>query len=853
MTKKIMLSFFGCLCVSFLGVQFWQYRYQTQSVDFATSTQAPTPLTKDDYHQNVQTIFDSKCVSCHSCYNSPCQLDLTSFEAVMRGANKSDVYSPGLMARNPTRMYRDAFTTEQWRDLKFYPVISVAHDGRPLPEASPLYRLLELRQNNPNVRFEYQAEESRSCPNLNLGYSADDRRRSKNDNPERELTIFMRENPHAGMPYGFPPLKTTESDLIKKWIEDEFPGPSPAATAYTHEPTGADVSIAEIKNWEDYFNATDLKSQLISRYIYEHLFLAHIYFKNEPTEFFRLVRAKNQTGKVDEMPTRRPYDRPTGPFYYRLTKVYSTIAHKNHIPYKFSPERRTHWTELFRDTVAPPAMPPYDEAGANPFVTFQNIPAKSRYQFLLDDSYYHVMTFIKGPVCRGNTALNVIDDNFWVMFVDPERDITVNDPAFFKQAAVNLAPPAAEGNWISNKDLENYAHIRDKFLSVTDLKYRMYDEAGVPRDENFVWDGGQNSNPNALLTVLRHTDSALVMRGAHGVMPKTLWILDYPIFEDIYYNLVAGFDVYGSALHQFRTRMHMDISRVSSQDLFLTMLPKEVRVPARDLWTTDSPEKNSDKLLAFLESFRNLTAFRRMKVTYVFKGKNVPSNLDVNSQDPKIAKEEVLKILFSGRLAKVFPKRDLLNARALEVSMNGAVDTPEEVEATLQNIVDIPSASWSDLPDVSMLKVNLPNGRSSFYTMVLNRDHYNVSFMITEGHNLNPAGNSLSILPGFASSYPNFYFEFPSSATPDFVKYLSDLRAAGTGDAQAKALQALVNKFGITRYYSEPSKDGDHKKDKDFWTYHKEFTEAFKALDKIEGGVLDLNRYMNFAKDTVRE
>ena len=31
------------------------------------------------------------------------------------------------------------------------------------------------------------------------------------------------------------------------------------------------------------------------------------------------------------------------------------------------------------------------------------------------------MNFIKGPVCRGQVALNVIDDQFWVFFVQPDE------------------------------------------------------------------------------------------------------------------------------------------------------------------------------------------------------------------------------------------------------------------------------------------------------------------------------------------------------------------------------------------------------------------------------------------------
>ena len=53
---------------------------------------------------------------------------------------------------------------------------------------------------------------------------------------------------------------------------------------------------------------------------------------------------------------------------------------------------------------------------SNPFKAFKDIPPRSRYEFLLDDARYFIEGFIKGPVCRGMIALNVIEDQFWVAF-----------------------------------------------------------------------------------------------------------------------------------------------------------------------------------------------------------------------------------------------------------------------------------------------------------------------------------------------------------------------------------------------------------------------------------------------------
>ena len=67
-------------------------------------------------------------------------------------------------------------------------------------------------------------------------------------------------------------------------------------------------------------------------------------------------------------------------------------------------------------------LPSYaPEVAANPFIAFRELPLDGRYRFLLDEAAYFVMNFIKGPVCRGQVALDVIEDRFWVFFVDQAR------------------------------------------------------------------------------------------------------------------------------------------------------------------------------------------------------------------------------------------------------------------------------------------------------------------------------------------------------------------------------------------------------------------------------------------------
>ena len=83
------------------------------------------PAQKVDYLKEVKPILDNRCVVCHSCYNSPCQLKLSSFEGLDRGSSKEKVYlGERLKAQDPSRLFIDAQTTQQWREKGFTSVIN---------------------------------------------------------------------------------------------------------------------------------------------------------------------------------------------------------------------------------------------------------------------------------------------------------------------------------------------------------------------------------------------------------------------------------------------------------------------------------------------------------------------------------------------------------------------------------------------------------------------------------------------------------------------------------------------------------------------------------------------------------
>ena len=77
------------------------------------------------YDEEVRPVLENRCVVCHGCYDAPCQLKLSSPEGIHRGANKEKVYNAGRFdAAEPTRLFIDAMTTEEWRQKGFDTVLN---------------------------------------------------------------------------------------------------------------------------------------------------------------------------------------------------------------------------------------------------------------------------------------------------------------------------------------------------------------------------------------------------------------------------------------------------------------------------------------------------------------------------------------------------------------------------------------------------------------------------------------------------------------------------------------------------------------------------------------------------------
>ena len=83
------------------------------------------------FDESVKPVLENRCVVCHGCTDAPCQLKLSSYEGITRGANKDRVYNgTRLSGVPPSRLFIDARTTPEWRSKGFHAVVA-EHEKTP--------------------------------------------------------------------------------------------------------------------------------------------------------------------------------------------------------------------------------------------------------------------------------------------------------------------------------------------------------------------------------------------------------------------------------------------------------------------------------------------------------------------------------------------------------------------------------------------------------------------------------------------------------------------------------------------------------------------------------------------------
>ncbi|MEZ8104352.1 fatty acid cis/trans isomerase [Vibrio cortegadensis] len=766
-------------CAVYAGLNYDQLFGPQQVRDRQAPLQSPQA---HFFLDEVKPIIDKRCVVCHACYDAPCQLKMSSVEGIDRGASKEKIYQgTRLTASKPTRLFEDAQLTQEWRDSGFHPVLNerVQNPTANL-DAGLVARLLSQKENHPLPQqvqlegFDFSTDRDQQCPTI------------------EEYAQYEQDYPTWGMPYGMPNLEASDYKTLMVWLEN-------GAIMNEHIPLSMDEQ-SKIAQYEALLNNSSRKSQLTARYLYEHLFLFHLYFSELPSHprFFTLVRSETPPGEpVKRIATRRPYDDPNvDRVYYRLIPEQGTIVDKTHMPYALNSDRIGKWKEWFIDAdYDVEQLPSYHvEVAANPMTSFHSLPVIARFNFLVDNAQNTIMAFIKGPVCRGQLALNVINDRFWVFFVDPQKANLPEINDFYYSQEQNLKLPGElESNTLPLTNWVTYARQQARYLDGKSEFTNQWFKGADYLNTSILWNGEQR-NPNAALTVFRHFDSASVVQGLVGDKPKTAWVLDYALLERIHYLLVAGFDVYGNFGHQLITRMYMDFLRLEGESNFLTLLPKDVRHQEQSSWYQNQSAQLSD----FLQ--RNIRPFEQ-ESSEIYK-----------TDDPK--SELYDKI--------VNHLKPVLNDRY------DIVDTgfTSSNEAQLQSIDKIKGAGLLPLPQITMLMITSDGGDDQLFTLLRNNAHQNISSLFDEKSNRDPKHDSLTLVRGVIGSYPAAFWSLEESQIPELVKRLKNLKSE-------QDYIKLLDRFAIRRSSDK------------FWPFSDRVHAWYKQNQPTEYGLLDYNRFEN--------
>ncbi len=812
--------------LAIVGTLTFSQRSFTKSANFASSVKSSEIFEKD-----VRPVLNGRCIACHSCYDSPCQLNLQSATGLFRGAFGDPVYNGSrLKPAEPTRIYEDAQTLRGWHDKGFYSVmtsdpVAPAVVGRndevtnasPGPtesadESSIFLKMIELTHSRDQFPTQ-TVRENRVCV------------------ASPKAAAALREKPELGMPYGLPALSKNEEQTLHSWAESVRHQPDQELHALSL--IGAAPALKkQAKSWEAFLNTPDLEHKIVARYIFEHLFLGHFMTPGIDDQHLKLVRSSTRCEQsVTPVSARHSNSDPgVASWSYCFYLDPSTTVYKNHIVYPIStPQLAWLKSNFFKSPWKATEFPSFkDEIATNPFKAFNEVPILARDRFLLHDSRFFVMTFIKGPVCNGSVAVNVIQAQFYVFFQDPKHDLMVTDPGYAAAATplMNLPGQFDDDHLLEAfKDYKRLAEWHNKDLDLKIQTLKQHDPNGYGLDG--IWDG-DGVNPNALLTVLRHDDNAAVEFGARGDLPKTVFVLDYSIFERIVYNLVVNYDVFGNVKHQSLTRLDMDFLRMGAEDNYLAYLPADYRLSLKKSWYEGALTNKKLKLLHEFDINQTPTsvAFGDEKTEGSFHLQLIKQLLWKRLNEKTRGPTDEINWK---KIASLYPKDNVVENEIAKIASVSAVDATPFArffpENSLLVIAGSPALSQAESIETAQThnKVVLKDKLPLLYSILHNREHQNVSWMFAEDDRLLPEQDTLTIEPGIMGGYVNQFFRVNERDLPVFIKQALAIK-------NKSDYQAFEKTFAVAR------------DSLDFWPNYDLIQKIGAARAPREFGILDLSR-----------
>ena len=751
--------------------------------------------TTDPYVDSVQPVLASRCAVCHSCTNGPCQLNMTSYEALSRGVSKTNPYNFGLRSKKSTRV-SDNRSVDEWRERGFQGILP---DEATSPRDSIFFKALELGKKNELLPDGSETAQFNTAVVRALAKSHVDGETTCPANGE-DYTELTRKQPMGGMPWGLPRLENDRYGILEKWVLGGAAGPTARAEKLLSTPERSALTTADpakvIADWETFLNEDSIESQLVGRYIYEHAFQANVHLLENPGEFYRIVRSRTAAPQpIDRIVTDLPMDPPgVERVYYRLEKIDRIIEGKSHILWQLGLADLAHFRDLFfgrRWLIT--KLPGYEST--NPFEVFNGIPTEARARFMIENSRLIFQSFGRGPICLTQAATYAVNEYYWIWFLRPESDPSVYDPqlgldsydTFFDKGGIVTGLP-----FIGTK------YDEPKYRVAFEKTLRKLKPEGLGIED--IWDGDGN-NPNAWLTVHRHQASTDATTGRERPitgMPRAVWLMSYANFERMYYNAAAYYRYWGSLKHQNDTFNWQTFTRTEAEDLYVSLFadPK-YRKQLRDRYT-------STKGKLYHQLYKDYSEGRPARDSF--------------------ASEDALDRAVYERMGPgVVVAEDRLNHwpndRAPAVVAD-RITNIAEFEAGLRTLTARRAPFAKFVPNVVHLRVD----GKHLYTLLANRGYKTDKIAFTESSARDSSDDRVAALPGFSGFEANLFIDLSFDEAASFIRSVANVQSVDDW-------RAVRAQYGIPRASNR------------FWPFVDWLHHWMEVNMPVEAALLELRSY----------
>jgi hypothetical protein len=708
----------------------------------------------DEYVDEIQPLIAERCAVCHSCTNGPCQLNMTSYAALVRGLSSTNPYDFGLFEKKPTRV-GDNRSTADWRAQGFKSVLP--GDGV-APEKSVFY--LALERGEANLANTDPTQGPLNDTTTRALAQAHDQGKYVCPATQSDYAKLVKQYPQGGMPWALP-NDAPVHDALENWVLAGAKGPSAAAQKALSSPQQTAHSTMDanevVARWEAFLDGNDLRSQLVGRYLFEHAYSVNIHLTENPGEFYRIVRSRTGApAAIDRIQTDMPQNDPgVSRVHYRMEKIDRVIEGKTHVPWERSLADLDHLRDQFLGGNWNVSKLP-DYKTTNPFVAFDPIPATARAHFMLENSQMLYAAFARGPICLIPAASYAVDEYFWIIFMDPASDPSVQKP---KLGLNNYDTFFAKDSGF----LSGIPVLGDKFGEPTyraafEKTLRELKPQGLGIQD--IWKG-DGTNENAWLTVHRHQYSVDVhstkFRPITG-LPKSVWFISYANFERMYYNAVADYKYWGNVLHQSDSFSWQIYTRTEAEDMYASLFPSE------DYRSELRSHYSSTKGNLYYKFFTNYIQGRP-------------------SASPEYTTEDALARALMVQMGDgVMGAEDRLNNwpnNALPTGIPASVTSAEDFEAGLRTLTNriLPYSRY--FPNAVHVRLN----GDQLYTLIAVREHNDDRIPSAEKSARIPERDYVVAIPGFAAFEAHMFVDLSYDEAAGFLQGLSDVHDQASWNA----------------------------------------------------------------------